>query len=301
MRRKTASAAGIVKKRKRWEAFDVVNIVILTLLLLVVLIPFYQVIVKSLTSQHDWVYSGGTLFYPVNPTIINYTDVFATGQVWVGYFNSAIYTVGGVVYSMVLTTTLAYGLSKKGFPFRGLFQNLVIIPMFFTGGLIPFFLVVKEFGLIGSRLAVILPLGLNLFNMIIMRTFFEQIPSDMEEAALIDGAGPFRVFLRIYLPLVKPALATIVLFYAVERWNEWFYSSLFLTDNSTWPIQLVLRQILWASGTFNKMIPDLAGRKVFSEGIQAASVIITMLPIMCVYPFLQKYFVKGVMLGAIKS
>ena len=291
----------IRKKLNGWEAFDYVNIILLTLFLLLVIVPFYQVIVKSLVSRQDWVFSGGAIFFPQRPTWQNYQDVFNSGQVWVGYTNSLIYTGGGVLYSMFLTVTLAYGLSRKGFPGRGLFQNMVLVPMFFTGGLIPFFLVVKELGLIGTRWSVILPLGLNLFNMIIMRTFFEQLPPDLEEAAVIDGAGPFTVFIRIYMPLVKPALATIVLFYAVERWNEWFYSSLFLGDGKLWPIQLVLRQILWASGSFSKMVPDLAGRKVFSEGIQAASVIITMLPIMCVYPFLQRYFVKGVMLGAIKS
>jgi len=289
------------KSSRKWEAFDVVNVILLTVMLIVVVIPFYYVIVKSLVSQQDWTMSGGAMLYPKNPTLVNYRDVFASGQVWTGYKNAIINSVVGVFYSMFLTTTLAYALSKKAFPGRKLFQNMAIVPMFFTGGLIPLFLVVKSLGLTGSRWSVILPLGLSLYNMVIMRTFFEQVPHDLEEAAVIDGAGPFRIFAQIYLPLVKPALATLVLFYTVDRWNEWFYSSLFLGDGKLWPIQLVLRQILWATGSFAKVVPDLAGRKVFSQGIQAASVIITMLPIMCVYPFLQKHFVKGIMLGALKS
>ena len=178
---------------------------------------------------------------------------------------------------------------------------MVIFTMYFGGGLIPFFLLVKNLHMMNTRWAVIIPLSFNVFNLIILRNFFEQLPPDLEESATLDGANPLQIFLCISLPLVKPALATLVLFFAVGRWNEWFYASLFLGNAELWPMQLELRQILWSSTSFVDSIPAEVGRPSFSEGIKAAAVMVTMLPIMCVYPFLQKYFVKGVMIGAIKS
>ena len=215
--------------------------------------------------------------------------------------NSVFYTVVGVIFSMFITTTLAYGLAKKGYPGRAFFQNMVIFTMYFSGGLIPFFLLVKQLGLINTRWAIIIPSACSIFNMIILRNFFEQLPPDLDEAATLDGAGPLRIFWTIDLPLVKPAIATLVLFYAVSRWNEWFHASLFLGNAKLWPMQLELRQILWSSSGIVDNIPPEAGRPAFSEGLKAAAVMVTMLPIMMVYPFLQRYFVKGVMIGAIKS
>lgn len=289
-------------KRGRNDAFDYINIFFLLLLAMIVLLPFYFTVIKSFMSQKDWLFSKGTIPFPTKFTLENYTGVFKSGKISVGYMNSVIYTVLGVAYSMFLTSTMAYGLSKRSFPGRKIIQNLVVFTMYFGGGLVPYFLVVKGLGLYNMRAAVIVATGgLNVFNMIIMRTFFEQLPRDLEEAAIVDGAGQLRVFVQIILPLVKPMLATVTLFYAVDRWNEWFASSLFLADGSKWPIQLVLRQILWSTTAFRKLVPQEAGRPFFTEGIKASAVIITMLPIMCVYPFLQKYFVKGIMVGAIKS
>ncbi|MEA4890089.1 MAG: carbohydrate ABC transporter permease [Clostridiaceae bacterium] len=291
---------GKIKKLKKIELFDVINVIVLTLLMLIVLIPFYYTIIKSFMTQQEFVMNTAA-FWPSTITFKNYKDVFYAGNFPRAFTNSVIYTLAGVLWSMFLTSTLAYGLSKKNYPYRSLIQNLVIFTMYFSGGLIPFFLVVKSLGLINTRFAAIIPLGLSIFNVIIMRNFFEQLPPDLEEAAMLDGANPIRIFLQISLPLVKPALATLTLFYAVDRWNEWFFSGLFLGDGSLWPVQLLLRQILWATGGFMKNIPPEAGKPTFSEGIKSASVILTMLPIMMVYPFLQKYFIKGVMIGAVKS
>lgn len=293
-------AVSALQKNKRGSVFNVVNIIILTILLFVVLIPFYYTVIKSFMTQQEYM-MGGVALWPKEFTFSNYTDIFKSGTIGRAFLNTVFNVVVGVAYNMFITTTLAYALAQKGFPGRKLFQNLVIFTMYFGGGLIPFFLVVKQLGLMGSRFSIIIPMGLNVFNMIILRNFFENLPSDLEEAAKLDGAGPVRIFLQICLPLVKPALATLVLFYAVDRWNEWFYASLFLSDGKMWPIQLQLRQILWATNTFVGSLPPEAGRRVFSEGLKSASVIITMVPIMLVYPFLQKYFVKGVMIGAIKS
>lgn len=289
-----------LRKRKKIEAFDVVNICVLTLLMLIVLIPFYLTIIQSFMTQQEYIMNSSTL-WPKEPTLGNYRDIFVGSTMVRSFGNSVFYTVVGVIFSMFITTTLAYGLAKKGYPGRAFFQNMVIFTMYFSGGLIPFFLLVKQLGLINTRWAIIIPSACSVFNMIILRNFFEQLPPDLDEAATLDGAGPLRIFWTIDLPLVKPAIATLVLFYAVSRWNEWFHASLFLGNAKLWPMQLELRQILWSSSGIVDNIPPEAGRPAFSEGLKAAAVMVTMLPIMMVYPFLQRYFVKGVMIGAIKS
>lgn len=289
-----------LRKRKKIETFDIVNVCVLTLLMLIVLIPFYLTIIQSFMTQQEYIMNSSTL-WPKEPTLGNYRDIFVGSTMVRSFGNSVFYTVVGVIFSMFITTTLAYGLAKKGYPGRAFFQNMVIFTMYFSGGLIPFFLLVKQLGLINTRWAIIIPSACSIFNMIILRNFFEQLPPDLDEAATLDGAGPLRIFWTIDLPLVKPAIATLVLFYAVSRWNEWFHASLFLGNAKLWPMQLELRQILWSSSGIVDNIPPEAGRPAFSEGLKAAAVMMTMLPIMMVYPFLQRYFVKGVMIGAIKS
>ena len=289
-----------LRKRKKIETFDIVNVCVLTLLMLIVLIPFYLTIIQSFMTQQEYIMNRSTL-WPKEPTLGNYRDIFVGSTMVRSFGNSVFYTVVGVIFSMFITTTLAYGLAKKGYPGRAFFQNMVIFTMYFSGGLIPFFLLVKQLGLINTRWAIIIPSACSIFNMIILRNFFEQLPPDLDEAATLDGAGPLRIFWTIDLPLVKPAIATLVLFYAVSRWNEWFHASLFLGNAKLWPMQLELRQILWSSSGIVDNIPPEAGRPAFSEGLKAAAVMVTMLPIMMVYPFLQRYFVKGVMIGAIKS
>ncbi len=289
-----------LRKRKKIETFDIVNVCVLTLLMLIVLIPFYLTIIQSFMTQQEYIMNSSPL-WPKEPTLGNYRDIFVGSTMVRSFGNSVFYTVVGVIFSMFITTTLAYGLAKKGYPGRAFFQNMVIFTMYFSGGLIPFFLLVKQLGLINTRWAIIIPSACSIFNMIILRNFFEQLPPDLDEAATLDGAGPLRIFWTIDLPLVKPAIATLVLFYAVSRWNEWFHASLFLGNAKLWPMQLELRQILWSSSGIVDNIPPEAGRPAFSEGLKAAAVMVTMLPIMMVYPFLQRYFVKGVMIGAIKS
>ena len=289
-----------LRKRKKIETFDIVNVCVLTLLMLIVLIPFYLTIIQSFMTQQEYIMNSSTL-WPKEPTLGNYRDIFVGSTMVRSFGNSVFYTVVGVIFSMFITTTLAYGLAKKGYPGRAFFQNMVIFTMYFSGGLIPFFLLVKQLGLINTRWAIIIPSACSIFNMIILRNFFEQLPPDLDEAATLDGAGPLRIFWTIDLPLVKPAIATLVLFYAVSRWNEWFHASLFLGNAKLWPMQLELRQILWSSSGIVDNLPPEAGRPAFSEGLKAAAVMVTMLPIMMVYPFLQRYFVKGVMIGAIKS
>lgn len=288
------------KSVKHLKPFDYFNYILLFILMLLVLIPFFYTIVKSLMTQQEFV-RGGLTIWPKNPTFSNYEIVFVAGNFGRAFMNSLFYTVVGVMYNLFITVSLAYALAQHNFPGRSFFQNMVIIIMYFSGGLIPLFLLVKSLGLMGTRWSVIIPFGLDAFNMIIMRSFFEQFPPELKEAAVLDGANPLQIFVRVVLPLTKAPLATITLFFAMDRWNEWFYSSLFLGDSKLWPVQLQLRQILWSTSGFMKNIPAEAGRTVFSEGLKSSAVIITMIPIMMVYPFLQKYFTKGVMIGAIKS
>lgn len=287
-------------KLHKADWFDVLNVILLLLLGLIVIIPFYFTIIRSFLTQQEYVMSG-TPIWPENPTIGNYRDIFVGTGMLRSFFNSVLYTVLGTAFSMFLATTMAYGLSKKNYPGRGLFQSMIIFTMYFGGGTVPFFLLLKDLGLYGNRYAVVIALAFNAFNMIILRNFFESLPPDLEEAAMLDGASPFRIFWQIVLPLMKPALATVTLYFVVDRWNEWFWSSLVLIDRNLWPMQLELRQIMWSSSAMAADVPAELGRKTYAEGMKAAAVIVTMLPIMCIYPFLQKYFAKGVMIGAIKS
>ena len=287
-------------KVQKTDWFDVLNIIVLLFLGLMVIIPFYFTIIRSFLTQQEYVMSG-TPIWPENPTFGNYRDIFIGTGMLRSFFNSVLYTVLGTAFSMFLATTMAYGLSKKNYPGRGLFQSMIIFTMYFGGGTVPFFLLLKDLGLYGNRYAVVIALAFNAFNMIILRNFFESLPPDLEEAAMLDGASPFRIFWQIVLPLMKPALATVTLYFVVDRWNEWFWSSLVLLDRDMWPMQLELRQIMWSSSAMAADVPAELGRKTYAEGMKAAAVIVTMLPIMCIYPFLQKYFVKGVMIGAIKS
>jgi putative aldouronate transport system permease protein len=285
--------------RRKIDAFDIFNMVFLGLLGLIVILPFYHTVVLSLTTEKAYLENPNLLF-PETVSLINYKYVFQYSTIFRSFFNSTVIVVAGVAYSMFLTITMAYAFSKKAFPGRNFFINLVIFTMFFNGGLIPFYLLIDSLELREKLLAVILPFGLSVFNMIVMRTFFEQLPKELEESASIDGAGPIRILVQIILPLVMPAVATLSLFYAVERWNEWFFASLFISKKELFPIQLILREILFSStGSLN--IPQEAGIRSFSEGIKATSVVIVIVPIMMVYPFLQRYFVKGIVVGAIKS
>lgn len=295
MKRHTASP-----KLHKTTPFDVFNVIFLLLLALIVIIPFYFTVVRSFLTQQEYIMNSATI-WPQNPTLGNYRDIFVGTHMLQSFFNSVLYTVLGTVFSMFLATTMAYGLSKKNYPGRGLFQSMIIFTMYFGGGTVPFFLLLKSLGLYGNRYAVVIALAFNAFNMIILRNFFESLPPDLEEAAMLDGAGPIRIFWQIILPLMKPALATVTLYFMVDRWNEWFWSSLVLVDYRMWPMQLELRQILWTSSALAADVPAELGRKTYAEGMKAAAVIVTMIPIMCVYPFLQKYFAKGVMIGAIKS
>jgi putative aldouronate transport system permease protein len=245
---------------------------------------------------------SGLLWKPLGFSTEAFTAVFENKSIWSGYGNTLFLVVVGTSLNLIFTIAAAFVLSHKSFYFRKPITLLIIFTMFFNGGLIPTFLLVKDIGLYNSLWACILPGLISTWNFLIMRTYFDGIPVSLEESAKIDGANDIIILFRIVLPLCGPIIAVMVLFYGVGQWNQWFSAAIYLQDSLKWPLQLVLRGILLANNTDSMManIVDLDKQNI-SETIQYATIVIATVPILCVYPFLQKYFVKGVMIGAVKG
>ena len=285
---------------RRRGLFPIVNAVLLGLLAIIMIFPFYYVVVLSFSNLSD--YLDSALLYPKSIHFDAYAFVFSKPLIRIGISNTLIITIAGVAYNLFLTIPMSYALSKR-FPGRDFVMNLVIVTMFFGGGLIPFYLIVSNvLHLQNSLAAVLLPYGINSFYMIIMKNYFATLPKELEESARIDGAGEFRILLSVILPLSLPILATFGLFYAVDRWNEWFNAMLFMRDERLYTLQLVLRDIIVTMTNMQtQQLGDLAHRQVFNGAVKAATIVIATVPIMVVYPFLQKYFAQGMLIGAIKS
>lgn len=289
------------KKRRRLTAFDWTVLVILGIWALAILYPFYNSILVSVVNQTEYTRTPFLLF-PKKFTTINYQFVFQSDAIWNGLRVSVITVVLGLLYSMFLTLTLAYPLSKKSFPGKGLFLNMIILTMFFGGGLIPFYLLIKNLGMVNSLASLIIPAGINTFYLLIVRNYFMSLPEELEESAKIDGASDPVILWKIILPISLPVIVTVGLFYSVDKWNDWFNAVLFIKDADKLPVQTVLRNII--SNTQVKSssgVPPAMQKEAFDDGVKMASILITMLPVMCVYPFVQKYFMKGIMLGALKG
>lgn len=284
-------------------AFDTLNTIFLILVAFVSLYPFLYVIFASFSQSNLLEYSREILWRPLGFSIEAYKVVFENKDIWTGYGNTIFFVVVGTFLSLVMTSLGAYVTTKKDFFWNKLLIPMAMFTMFFNGGLIATFLVVKSLGLYGSRWAVILLGLISTYNLLIMRTNFAALPSSLEEAAEIDGANSFLVFLRIVLPLSTPVIAVMILYYGVGNWNSWFNAMVYLRERSKFPLQLVLREILIANNT-NATAVVGAGEgeaRGVAETIKYATIVVATLPILCVYPFLQKYFVKGVMVGAIKG
>ncbi len=287
-------------KRKKFEALDIISFVVLTLLLIVIVLPFYSAFVTSLTSSASYA-RAPVQFFPHEFTLDSYRYVFENASLLSGYGNTIFITVIGVVLSMVISLMTAYGLAYKDYPGKKLMFVLVLIPMYFTGGLLPTYLLMKNLNMISSLWGIILLCGVTPFNIIIIKNGIDQLPDELTEAARIDGAGEIYIFVRVLVPLLAPVIATFSLFYAVDYWNEWFWSMLLLTKPDTRTLQIILRTIVAssqdaASGSVASAYDNVA----FSQGIKMAAVVVAMLPIMLVYPFLQRYFAKGMLVGAVK-
>ena len=285
-------------KKKPVTAGDVIVIVILTLIALLIFLPFYNSIIISFESPQAYALHPVSL-YPVDFSMKNYSYLLEKGQIGTGYKNTIFITGIGSIYGMAVSVMTAYAFSRKKFPGKKPLFFLMMLTMFFNGGMIPTYLQLKNMGLIDSLWGVILPLGVSTYNIIVLKSGFEQTPPELEEAAKIDGATDLIIFFRIMLPLQGALLATFFLFTAVAYWNEWFWSMLLINSGSKMTLQTVLRAII-CEATVDADISSGDVTDLFSQGVKMAAVVMTMVPIMCVYPFLQKYFVKGVMIGAVK-
>ena len=292
-----------IKRSKAEQAFNIFNIILMFVLMVVTLYPLLYVLFASLSDASKLMQHSGLLFKPLGLNLSSYKIVIQDRQILSGYMNTIIVVVAGVLISMVLTILGAYTLSRKNLYWGKMISMIVIIPMFFSGGLIPFYLLVKNLGMLDSLWALILPTALSTYNMMIMRTALAGVPKALEEAAEIDGANPLVVLFRILIPLTIPTIAVLILYYAVANWNSWFNAMLFLPKaKEKWALQLVLRNLLIQNQT-DDLTSGVAAADKFSvsETIKYATIIVSTLPILCLYPFLQKYFLKGVMVGSVKG
>ncbi|TDP88796.1 carbohydrate ABC transporter membrane protein 2 (CUT1 family) [Halanaerobium saccharolyticum] len=286
--------------KRKFTVVDIIILILLTLFGLAVLYPFYNAILVSLVPQHVYAESPFML-WPDEITLDAYKQVFNDQTLINGMKTTVIVTFLGTVYNMLITILTSYALTKD-IPGRKFINYLILFTMFFSGGLIPYYLLIKNLGLINNILVMVLPMGFNIMYMIVLRSFFNDIPDALEESAKIDGANDFIILFKIILPLSLPILATLSLYYGVNRWNEWYHGMLFINSPDIMPLQLVLRNIVQDASKFLQgNTAAMANVETFSEGIQMASVVTTMFPIMMLYPFLQRYFLSGLTLGAVKS
>ncbi|WP_342562907.1 carbohydrate ABC transporter permease [Paenibacillus sp. FSL R7-0345] len=282
------------------RVFAAINFTLLALIALITVLPFVHVVAGSFTTSAEIAASKFVLI-PKVWSLEAYKFIFSTNTIFKAMGVSIGITLIGTLFSMFITALMAYGLSRKDLDGRNVVNFLVVFTMLFHGGMIPTFLVVKELGLIDSYAALILPSAISAFNMIILKNFFQNIPEGLEESAKIDGCNDFGILFRIVLPLSMPAIATISLFYAVTYWNTYMTAILYLDDSAKWPIQVLLRQIVvLASGMDHSSTLDAAVPPP-DQSIKMAVIVVATLPILMVYPFLQKHFAKGAMLGSMKG
>ena len=291
-----------MKETKGDKIFNVINICFLSLMALIVLYPLYFIIIASI-SDPDAVLAGKVVLYPVQITLDGFRKILERQDIWRGYLNTIIYTLLTVVLSLAVTIPGGWALSRKTLPGKKAWMMYFIIPMFFGGGLIPFYNVMSSLKLINSIWAIVLPSILSVWNLFMCKTFFESsIPDGLIEAAKIDGAGAFTTFFSVVIPLSKAVLAVMALYYAVGQWNSYFNAMIFLQDETMYPLQLVLKEILIASeSTVGGSGETILEQYRLANQLKYVSVIVSSVPVLCLYPFVQKYFAQGVMIGSLKS
>lgn len=284
-------------------AFDVIVNLLGICIVLIVLIPLIFVIAASF-SDPDFVIKGKVLLLPKSFTTKAYTMVFENEDIWRGFRNSCLYTIAGTLTSVILTILAAYPLSRKELPGRNLFMMLILFTMYFSGGMIPTYLLVKDLGMYNTIWALLIPAAISTYNLIVAKTFFENsIPGELYESARLDGCGNVAMLHRIVLPLSKAILAVLVLYYAVGIWNAYFDALIYVRDTSLHPLQIVLRNILLLGQTEQMGTNDvgMADKIKMAEAVKYSAIVVSSVPMLLIYPFVQKYFVKGVMIGAVKG
>ena len=282
---------------RRFGAADFILLFFLTLLGILILYPFYNAFLVSIVPNTVYLRYQGLMLWPPEVTMEAYTFTFKSSLIWYGYKNSILITFFGTIYNMILTVLCAYALTK---PIPG--GKFIRFAIVFSGGLIPSYLLIKDLKLMDTIASMILPTGINIMYMLIISNYFKSLPPALEESAKIDGATDLRILWSVILPLSLPLLATFTLYYAVERWNEWYLAMLYVKSVQKWPLQNVLRTII---NDVNMMatqnIPGQAKPDIQGDSIKMSSIIVAMAPIMCLYPFLQRYFLSGLTLGAVKE
>ena len=300
-----------IKKSKTDRVFDILNIVFMGIILLAVAYPIYFTVIASVSDPYA-VVSGELTFLPVKPTLEAYTNAFRESRIWLGYRNTLFYTAVGVLLNLCLTIPAGYVLSKKQLPGHGLITFYFLLTMYFSGGLIPTYLNVKALGLLNNIWTLVVLGGLSVYNVIVTRSFFvTSVPGELYEAAYIDGSSEFRTFFSIALPLAKAIVAVMALFYAVARWNNYYTAMIYVSDSNLQPLQAVLRGILLMNQTalgaldIDSMDPEVVKEYTrmayMAEAMKYAVIFIASAPLLIAYPFVQKYFVKGVLIGSVKG
>lgn len=295
-----------MKKSREDRVFDVINYIVLGAVALIVLYPLYFVLIASFSSP-DAINSGEIMFIPKGVSLDGYKRLFEDPNIWIGYRNTIVYTLVGTLLNVLVTIGAAFSLSRSRLVGQKFFMGYFVFTMYFSGGLIPLYIVVNNLGLYNNPL-VLVTLGMvSVYNLIIARTFFQTtLPEELFDAAAIDGCGNFRFFLSIAIPLSKAIIAVLVVFYGVAHWNSFFNALMYISEKKYYPLQLVLREILLQSkmvepaATEGAMI-DLIERQRYAELIKYGVIIVSSLPVLVLYPFAQKYFVKGVMIGSVKG
>ncbi|RXZ82944.1 carbohydrate ABC transporter permease [Paenibacillaceae bacterium] len=282
--------------------FGVFNVIGLVLLSVAAIYPLIFVLFASFSEPGQLVQNRGLLLFPKGFTLEAYRMVFMNPAIGTAYFNTLFFVVVGTTVNIVLSSMAAYGLSRRDVMWKHVIMFMIVFTMFFDGGLIPSYLLVGNLGMLDSRWALIIPGAISAFNLIIMRTAFQAVPVELEESARLDGAGDFRICWSIVFPLSLPVIAVMLLFYGVSHWNSWFSALIYLQTRSLFPLQLILREILIANDTSSMLTSVSSGDQMpVGQTIKYATIIVATVPVLFVYPFLQKYFVKGVMIGAIKG
>ncbi len=283
------------------KVFKAINNVLLAIMSIAALYPFVYVLSASISLPYN-VVTGKVLLWPKGFTFDAYKEVLGNSDIWLAYGNTIFYTVVGTAVSMFLTICGAYALSKRRLRGRKWFTIFVTLTLWFDAGMIPFYLTLRDLGLLNSRTGIIIAFASNAFKVILLRTSFEALPDELEESVKVDGGNDFHVLWHVYLPLVKPALATVGLFYAIERWNGYFWSMIMLTDMNKIPLQVLLKKMIVENDLQSEFAAALDFTSTVSaETVTYATIIVSILPIVLVYPYIQKYFIKGMLVGAVKG
>ena len=290
------------KRTVQGVIYDVVSTVIIVVLCCLMLYPILHVFFASVSESERVMQHSGLLLRPLGFNVNAYKAVLADQRVYDGYKNTLMIMVIGVTINITLTCIAAYFLTRKNVLFQKPIMIMIVATMFISGGMVPFYLVVQKLGITDTIWALIFPVAINTYNLIIMKTGFAAIPDSLEEAARIDGANDEWILIFVMVPLAMPTIAVLILYYAVFHWNAWFNAMIFLQDRNLYPLQLVLREILFQNQLDQQLGAEtMQNAESVAESIKYATIMVSVIPALCIYPFLQKYFVKGVMVGAVKG